>query len=121
MDTEEIRKYIDKELKQFKIKQYSKGYKYLAETIYICIVNEDAIENMKQNVYPKVAKQFKVKNIKRVKWTLENAINIIYRDTEINTLCKYFDIEIDQKLSVKFFVYTIVSKFINSKQQHTTF
>lgn len=121
MGIEEIERYINKELKQFKIKQCSKGYKYLAAAIYICILNEDAIENMSQNVYPIVAQKFKVKNIKRVKWTLENAINIIYRDTEINTLCKYFDIEIDQKLTVKFFVYTIVSKFINSKQQHTTF
>ena len=110
MDTEEIKKYINKELKQFKIKQYSKGYKYL------CILNEDAIENMSQNVYPRVAQKFKVKNTKRVKWTLENAINTIYRDTEINKICKYFDIDIEQKLTVKFFIYTIISKYFNSKQ-----
>ena len=53
MGIEEIERYINKELKQFKIKQYSKGYKYLAAAIYICILNEDAIENMSQNVYPK--------------------------------------------------------------------
>lgn len=116
MDTEEIKKYINKELKQFKLKQYSKGYKYLAEAIYICIFNEDAIENMSQNVYPRVAQKFKVKNTKRIKWTLENAINTIYRDTEINKICKYFDIDIEQKLTVKFFIYTIISKYFNSKQ-----
>lgn len=116
MKKDNIMKYIEKEMSLFKIKPYSKGYKYLTDAIYICISNEDAIENIAKNVYPKIAKKYGLDSIYKVKWNLENAIETIYYDTNSDVICNYFKIDICQKITVKFFIYTVISKYFNINQ-----
>lgn len=113
MEIDSIKEYINKEMSLFKIKPYSKSYKYLVDAIYICILDEDAIENIAKNVYPKIAKKYELNSIYKVKWNLENAIDTIYCDTKSDIICDYFKIDIYQKITVKLFIYTIITKYFN--------
>jgi len=63
MEREEkkIRDFIYKELSKFNFRRYTKGFKYLSEAIYICIKDENSIENLSKNVFPKILEKYNEK------------------------------------------------------------
>lgn len=113
MNEKKVKKFILDELKQFNFKFYAKGFKYLTETIYICILNEDALENLSKNVFPKIAEKYNEKSYINVKWCIEQVIKTMYNNTKIEVISKYFNLDYNLKPSLKFIVYTIVSKYNN--------
>lgn len=111
MKERKIRDFIYKELSKFKFKKYTKGFKYLEEAIYICITDLDAIENLSKNVFPKITQKYNEKSSLHVKWCINQVVNTMYNNTEIDLICKYFNVDINLKPSLKFIIYTIVCKF----------
>ena len=113
MNEKNIKKCILDELKNFNFKFYSKGFKYLTEVIYMCILNEDLLENLTKNVFPKIAKKYNEKSYLNVKWCIEQVIKTMYNNTKIEVISNYFNLDYNLKPSLKFIVYVIVSKYNN--------
>ncbi len=111
MDEREIRKFIFKELSKFNFKKYTKGFKFLNEIIYICIIDIDAMDNLSKNVFPKVAKKYHEKSYLNIKWCIDRVINTMYNNTEMNIVCKYFNLDSNIKPSLKLITYTVVCKY----------
>lgn len=111
MNEEKIRKFIFNELSKFKFKKYTKGFKYLNEVIYICIIDIDAIDNLNKNVFPKISNKYHEKSYLNVKWCIEGIINTMYNNTEMDIVSKYFNLEDNVKPSLKLITYTIVCKY----------
>lgn len=116
MEENKIRNYIFNELSKLNFKKETKGFRYLNEAIYLSIVDENAIENLSKNVLPMIAKKFKAKNPKNIKWCMNRVIDTMYCNTNMKTLCKYFEMEKDQKPTLKFIIYFIVCKYYNNEQ-----
>lgn len=114
MKEKEIRKFIRKELSKFKFNQYTKGFKYLEEAIYICIIDIDAIENLTKNVFPIIAKIYNEKSFYHVKWCINQVVNTMYNNTEMDIICKYFNMDVNLKPTLKFIIYTIVCNYNNN-------
>lgn len=115
MDELDIKKFILGELSKFNFKIYTKGFKYLKESIYICIVEEDAIENLSKNVFPKIANKYHEKSYYNVKWCIDQVINTMYNNTKLDIICKYFNLEENIKPSLKLVIYTIMCKYSRIK------
>lgn len=111
MNEKEIKSFILKELEKFNLKKYTKGYKYLVECIYICILNEDYIDNLTKNVFPKIAQKYNEKSYLNIKWCINQVINTMYNNTKIDIISKYFNLDYNLKPSLKFIVYTIMTKY----------
>ena len=111
MDNKEIESFTLKELSIFNFKKYTKGFKYLTESIILCIENPDLLDNLYKNVFPTIAKKYNEKSALNVKWCIEQAIRTMYNNTKISILCNYFDIDENIKPSLKFIIYTIVRKY----------
>ena len=90
---------------------YTKGFKYLSESILLCIKDENAIENLHKNVFPTIAIKYNEKSSLNVKWCIEQTIKTMYNNTEIKKICDYFDIEENIKPTLKFIIYTVVCKY----------
>ena len=116
MEEYEIKNFILNELSKFEFKKYTKGFKYLKEAIYICILDEDSIENLTFNIFPKIAEKYKEKSYINVKWCINQVINTMYNNTSMDIISKYFNLEENVKPSLKFIIYTIVNKY-NRKYQ----
>lgn len=112
MNEVDIKKYILRELNKFNFKTYTKGFKYLKEAIYICITDEDAIENLSKNVFPKIATKYNEKSYFNVKWCIDQVINTMYANTKIDIVSNYFNLDCNTKPSLKLIIYTIVCKYI---------
>lgn len=111
MDEVYIKKFILTELKKFNFKVYTKGYKYLKEAIYMCIVDEDALDNLSKNVFPYIAEKYNEKSYLNVKWCINQVINTMYNNTKPDIISKYFNLEYDVKPSLKLIIYTIVCNY----------
>ena len=109
MDEVYIKKFILTELKKFNFKVYTKGYKYLKEAIYMCIVDEDALDNLSKNVFPYIAEKYNEKSYLNVKWCINQVINTMYNNTKQDIVSKYFNLEYNVKPSLK--LITIVCKY----------
>ena len=110
---EKIKEFVFKELSKFNFRQYTKGFKYLLESICICIENTELLDNLSRNVFPKIAERYNEKSVYNVKWCIDQVIKTMYNNTDMNIICKYFRIEENLKPSLKFIVYTIVCKYNN--------
>lgn len=108
---EKIKNYIIKELLKFRVQRGSKGFKYLVETIYLVIIDIDALDNLSKNVFPIIAKKYKEKSPLNVKWCIDKVIQTMYNNTEMEKISKYFNLEYNIKPSLKCIVYTIVCNF----------
>lgn len=106
-----IKNYIIKELLKFKLQRGSKGFKYLVETIYLSIVDVDALDNLSKNVFPIIAKKYNEKSSLNVKWCIDKVIQTMYNNTEMEVISKYFNLEYNMKPSLKCIVYTIVCNY----------
>lgn len=113
MEETKVKKYIIKELLKFKFKRQTKGFKYLIETIYLAIIEPDRIDNLKKDIFPKVAEKYNEKSYLNVKWCIDRVIVTMYNNTEMKIICKYFDLDENIKPSLKFIVYTIMTKYQN--------
>lgn len=111
MNDKKTKEFIFKELSNFKFKKYTKGFKYLNESVYLCIKNSDAIDNLSQNVFPIIANKYNEKSPLNVKWCIEQSITTMYNNTEENRVCKYFGVEGNTKPSLKLIIYTVVCKY----------
>lgn len=111
MQEKEIKEFIVNELSKFSFKMHTKGVQYLKEAIYICIIEEDALENLTKNVFSKIALKYHEKSYLSVKWCIEQVLKTMYNNTKLDFLCKYFNIEENLKPSLKFIIYTIVCKY----------
>ena len=108
---EKIEKFILEELDKFNFRKYTKGFKYLKECIYICILDEDALDNLTKKVFPKIAKKYNEKSYLNVKWCIDQVINTMYNNTKLDVISNYFNLDYNLKPSLKFIVYTIVCKY----------
>ncbi len=108
---EEIKEFIKKELLKFEFKRATKGFKYLIEVIYICVTDENAIDNLTKNVFPKVAEKYNEKSYSNIKWCINQVISTMHNNTNMDKICDYFNLEKGVKPSLKHIVYTIVCKY----------
>lgn len=107
----EIKNFIIKELNRFTFIRMSRGYKYLMEAILICIKNQNAMNNLNKYVYFEIAKKYDALSYIHIKWCIEQAIRTMYNNTDAKLLSKYFNLEENKKPSIKYFIYTIVTKY----------
>lgn len=114
MKEEDTKQFIIKELSKFSFQQYTKGFKYLVEVIYLSIINENALNNLSKNVFPVVAKRYNEKSFFNVRWCIDKVIESMYNNTDMKIMCNYFNLDYNMKPSLKFIVYTIVCKYTNS-------
>lgn len=115
MKNYKIKTFIFDELSKFKFNRYTKGYKYLVEAIYICIIDIDALDNLTKYVFPRISKKYKEKSDFHVKWCINQVINTMYNNTKFNIISEYFKLDENLKPSLKFIIYTIVCKYNNKK------
>ena len=66
MNDNDIKKFIYNELSKFNFKRETKGFKYLCDAIFICIKDENALDNLSKNVFPQIAKKYNDKNFEYV-------------------------------------------------------
>lgn len=116
MVDKKIENFIHKELSNFNFKMYTKGVKYLKEAIYLCIKEDDAIENLTKNVFSRIALKHNEKSYLIVKWCIDQVIRTMYNNTKMNVICNYFNIEENLKPSLKFIIYTISCKYTNQNK-----
>lgn len=114
MKEEDTKQFIIKELSKFKFQQYTKGFKYLVEAIYLSIIDENALDNLSKNVFPIIAKKYNEKSFFNVKWCIDKVIEGMYNFTDINIISNYFNLDYNMKPSLKFIVYTVVCKYKHS-------
>ncbi|HCQ55033.1 MAG TPA: hypothetical protein DIU30_01630 [Clostridiales bacterium] len=111
MNDNDIKKFIYNELSKFNFKRETKGFKYLCDAIFICIKDENALDNLSKNVFPQIAKKYNEKSFFKVKWCIEQVLKTMYNNTKISIINNYFSIDENLKPSLKFIIYTIVCKF----------
>lgn len=118
MEEKETKEFILKELSRFNFKKYTKGFRYLAESIFLCVKDIEAIDNLHKNVFPFVAERHKEKSANNVKWCIEQSIKTMYNNTEIKKISNYFNIEENTKPSLKLIIYTVVSKHAWNEEKY---
>lgn len=109
----EIKQFIENELCKFDFRRGTKGYKYLKESIYICIIDENAIDNLSKNVFPLISKKYNEKSYLSVKWCIDQCINTMYNNTSIDIISRYFMLSENLKPSLKLVIYAIICKYEN--------
>lgn len=109
----EIKQFIENELCKFDFRRGTKGYKYLKEAICLCIINENAIDNLTKNVFPTIAKMHNEKSYLSIKWCIDQCITTMYNNTPIDIITKYFMLPENLKPSLKLMIYTIVCNYEN--------
>lgn len=77
----------------------------------MCIVDEDALDNLSKNVFPYIAEKYNEKSYLNVKWCINQVINTMYNNTKQDIVSKYFNLEYNVKPSLKLIIYTIVCKY----------
>ena len=107
-----LREDILREMHLFKFNVTTKGYKYLIDTIEICIKDENAIENLEKNVFSILAEKYKLDKKDKVKWCINQVFETMLKNTDMKIITEYFNISEKEKLSVKNFIYTVVYKYL---------
>lgn len=107
----EIKKFITGELCNFEFIRISMGYRYLIDAILICIKDPNAIDNLNQNVFPKIAEKYNVTSYIHIKWCIEQLIKTMYNNTNSKVMSDYFMLDEDKKPTLKYIIYTIVTKY----------
>lgn len=107
----EIKEFIKKELSNFQFIRISMGYRYLIDAILICIKEPNAMNNLNQNVFPKIAEKYNALSYIHIKWCIEQSIRTMFNNTDAKLMCDYFNLGEDKKPSIKYLIYTIVTKY----------
>lgn len=112
--TKYIKQKIDEELNILHFNNSYLGTKYLKECIYHIIINMDKnFENLKRDVYPKIANQYN-KTIHNIKCNINSSVNAMYFDCKSEKIIEYFNLSKDFKPTPKLIINTIINK-IESK------
>lgn len=110
MEEMKLKEIVKKELNKFEFIRISMGYRYLIDAILICIKDQNALDNLNKNVFPKVAEKHNALSFMHIKWCIEQSIRTMYNNTNSKIISSYFNLKENIKPSLKFFIYTIVSK-----------
>lgn len=102
-----INKYIISELKKFKFNTTSLGFKYIKYAIEIGIENEELLKNFNNGLYLKIQDELNID----IKWNIEKSIDYMYLNTNVNFLIDYFTLDINQKITPKLFITTIIENY----------
>ena len=102
--------YITSELNKFNFNKTSLGYKYIKYAIKKEIYNEEVLENFTQKLYKEMENELNVAKSK-IKWNIEKSIDFMYLTSNANILIDYFSLEINQKITPKLFIITMVENF----------
>lgn len=105
-----INKYILSELRKFKFNTTSLGFKYIKYAIKTGIENEELLRNFNNGLYLKMQYELNVGK-ERIKWNIEKSIDYMYLNTDANFLIDYFTLNINQKITPKLFILTVVENF----------
>ena len=94
-------------LSNFDFNVQSKGYKYLVECIKSCYIAPYLLNSLDKKLYPYISNHFIDTTPLKIKWSVEKAINSMYRYTDKKILEKFFSNS--KKLSPRYFIETILS------------
>lgn len=89
-DNENIIKNIKNELSNFEFNKNSIGYQYLVECLLNAYKNPESLNNIEKNLFPLVAKKFRVDKIQNVKWCIQKSMKSMIRYTDRKKIIKYF-------------------------------
>ena len=103
----EIISFIENELDLFDFNKTSKGYKYLVDAIFEAIKTPKLTQNLEKELYSTYL---------NVKWAIDKSINSMYRFTNFDLICDYFNFDKVKKPTSKLIIQTIVSKYLNKNE-----
>lgn len=87
-----------------------KGTNYLADTIsYILFTKNRTVDSLQTDVYPIIAKKYG-KSVNNIKSSMTKATELMYFESDLNVLEKYFGCCIETRPTVKQVVYTVIGK-----------
>lgn len=105
-----IRNKINNELTYLGYNMSHKGSVYLSDAIYYIVSNQKyEFENLKKEIYPKVAYKHN-KNVNNIKCNILRATEAMYFECETNRLMKYLNFQKDIKPKSKEIIYAILNK-----------
>lgn len=112
---QDIKHMIYTELSIFNFNKKMMGYQYIIDAIELSLENEIYLNDLKNNLYPIICKKHNLTNTLKVKWSIEQCIDNLYKTTNINILNNYFHIDSCNKLTPKQFIVLVVE---NIKQRN---
>lgn len=109
-DNDEVELKIKELLKNFYFNKSSPGYRYIIESIKLCVKNKTLITPLETNLYKKVAEKTNAKSNLHVKWSIDKSINVLNKYTNPDTLNKFFPYS---KVTSKIFINEIFQRINN--------
>ncbi len=109
-DNDEIELKIKEWLKNFYFNKSSPGYRYIVESIKLCVKNNNLVTPFETNLYKKVAEKTNAKSNLHVKWSIDKSINVLNKYTNPDTLNKFFPYS---KVTSKIFINEIFQRINN--------
>ncbi len=113
----EVISFIEKELDIFEFNKTSIGYKYLVDAILEAINNPKLIQNLEKELYYSVSKKYINSTYLNIKWAIDKSINSMYRFTNFDLICNYFNFEKPKKPTSKLIIQTIMQKYMNKNDK----
>lgn len=109
-DNDEVELKIKELLKNFYFNKSSPGYRYIIESIKLCVKNNNLVTPFETNLYKKVAEKTNAKSNLHVKWSIDKSINVLNKYTNPDTLNKFFPYS---KVTSKIFINEIFQRINN--------
>lgn len=106
MTDREMYRRILKELRYFNFSINSIAFEYLIDAIYMVTKDKRKIKNFNKYIYPEIAKKYGTRS-ENVLWCISKIINIMYENTNIEVIDKYFNTYYKRRLSPKLFIVII--------------
>lgn len=109
-DNDEVELKIKELLKNFYFNKSSPGYRYIIESIKLCVKNKTLITPLETNLYEKVTEKTNAKSNLHVKWSIDKSIDALNKYTNPDALNKFFSYN---KVTSKSFINEIFQKTNN--------
>ncbi len=106
MTDRELYNIIVKELRYFNFSINSIAFEYLVDAIYLVTKDKKRIKNFNLYIYPKIAQKYGTRS-ENVLWCISKLINIMYENTNMEIINKYFNTYYKRRLSPKLFIIII--------------
>lgn len=113
MTDRELYNIIVKELRYFNFSINSIAFEYLVDAIYLVTKDKRRIKNFNQYIYPRIAHKYGTRS-ENVLWCISKLINIMFENTNIEIINKYFNTYYKRRLSPKLFI-IIISNSIQER------
>lgn len=104
-----VKKRISEELLKLNYNFSYVGTRYLAESIYLLYFNLGKGDNLKNNIYPIIAKKYD-KDVNNIKCNIINATKNMYYDCEEKVLIEYFGVYTIVRPTPKMIMKEIIAK-----------